>query len=321
MIKVTDIAFGRLEAPDLDIMEEFLLDFGMVRADRTKTKLFMRGTDSEHHLHVTELGGTKFIGLAFHAKSEEDLEILSKAEGASAVEEIDEPGGGKRVRMTDPNGLQVEAIWGMEQLDPLPVRDITYNNGKAQDNRKVLQRIKMEPSHVKRSAHCVFRSTDLNATNAWYNKHLGLAKTDDIYVEEKDNLLATFNHIDAGDEFVDHHVLLAVQSDSHAFNHLSFEVADFDDVQVGHEFLTKTGKYRHAWGVGRHVLGSQIFDYWRDPWGRIHEHWTDSDRVNMDHKPSLHSTDEGLVNQWGPDFPADSFLDDPENHAVQPIPA
>ncbi|MDA0240313.1 MAG: VOC family protein [Proteobacteria bacterium] len=179
----------------------------------------------------------------------------------------------------------------------------------------------MEPAHVKRSAHCVFRSTDLKATNAWYNKYLGLAKTDDIYAGEKDNLLATFNHVDAGDEFVDHHTLLAVQSDSHAFNHLSFEVADFDDVQIGHEYLASKGKYKHAWGVGRHVLGSQIYDYWRDPWGRIHEHWTDSDMVNMDHKPGLHSTEEGLVSQWGPEFPGDSFLDDPENHAVQPIPA
>ena len=35
MSTVTDIAYGRLRAPDLDIMEEFLLDFGMVRADRT----------------------------------------------------------------------------------------------------------------------------------------------------------------------------------------------------------------------------------------------------------------------------------------------
>ena len=25
--------------------------------------------------------------------------------------------------------------------------------------------------------------------------------------------------------------------------------------------------YPHAWGVGRHILGSQIFDYWRDPFG------------------------------------------------------
>jgi hypothetical protein len=30
-IKTTDIAYGRLKAPDLDVMEEFLTRFGMVR--------------------------------------------------------------------------------------------------------------------------------------------------------------------------------------------------------------------------------------------------------------------------------------------------
>ena len=41
MIKVTDLAYGRLGAPDLDRMEEFLVDFGMVRADRTKKALYV----------------------------------------------------------------------------------------------------------------------------------------------------------------------------------------------------------------------------------------------------------------------------------------
>ena len=77
----------------------------------------------------------------------------------------------------------------------------------------------------------------------------------------------------------------------------------------------KTGKYKLAWGIGRHVIGSQIFDYWRDPWGRIHEHWTDSDMVNANHVPELYADYEGLVNQWGPDFP-ETFLDDPELHAL-----
>jgi hypothetical protein len=26
-------------------------------------------------------------------------------------------------------------------------------------------------------------------------------------------------------------------------------------------------KYKSVWGVGRHILGSQIFDYWWDPTG------------------------------------------------------
>ncbi len=62
-IKVTDIAYGRLRAPDLDVMEEFLTRFGMMRSERTATALYMRGTDPAHHIHVTEKGEPKFVGL------------------------------------------------------------------------------------------------------------------------------------------------------------------------------------------------------------------------------------------------------------------
>ena len=48
--------YGRLQAPDLDLEEEFLTAFGMVRAARTPTALYMRGTDPAHHIHVTEKG-------------------------------------------------------------------------------------------------------------------------------------------------------------------------------------------------------------------------------------------------------------------------
>ena len=62
-IKATDIAYGRFRAPDLDVMEEFLTRFGLVRSDRTSTALYMRGTDPPHHVHVTEKGEPKFVGL------------------------------------------------------------------------------------------------------------------------------------------------------------------------------------------------------------------------------------------------------------------
>src|ERR1700727_911354 len=78
VIKITDLAYGRLRSPDLDKQEEFLTAFGMVRSERTKNALYMRGTDAPHHLHVTELGDPKYVGIAFHAGSEEDLDKLSR---------------------------------------------------------------------------------------------------------------------------------------------------------------------------------------------------------------------------------------------------
>ena len=44
-------------APDLDVMEQFLLDFGMRRVARVGDALYMRGLGAAHHVHVTELSG------------------------------------------------------------------------------------------------------------------------------------------------------------------------------------------------------------------------------------------------------------------------
>ena len=80
-IKVTDMAYGRLRAPDLDLMEEFLTRFGMTRSERTATALYMRGTDPAHHIHVTEKGEPKFVGLAYYAASEDDLKRVAPGAG------------------------------------------------------------------------------------------------------------------------------------------------------------------------------------------------------------------------------------------------
>ena len=136
VVKVADLAYGRLRSPDLDKQEEFLTAFGMVRADRTKNALYMRGTDEPHHIHVTELGEPKYFGIAFHAASEEDLEKLSRVQGASKVESIDEPGGGKRVRLTDPDGFQVEVVHGMARLPKIAVHRPKINFGEDKTQRR-----------------------------------------------------------------------------------------------------------------------------------------------------------------------------------------
>ena len=84
-VKVTDLAFGRLQSPSLDQAEEFLTIFGMHRAERTKDALYMRGTDPNHHIHVTHLGPSKFVGLCFFVDNEDQLKQFAKAPGASGI--------------------------------------------------------------------------------------------------------------------------------------------------------------------------------------------------------------------------------------------
>src|SRR5499426_1525582 len=129
VIKVRDLAYGRLRAPDLDVMEEFLTNFGMIRSARTPNALYMRGTDPKHHVHITEKGDPKFVAFGYYAASEDDLQRVAKAPGASAVETIDEPGGGKRVRLREPNGYQIEVVHGIQDLPAIAVARDSMNTG------------------------------------------------------------------------------------------------------------------------------------------------------------------------------------------------
>jgi catechol 2,3-dioxygenase-like lactoylglutathione lyase family enzyme len=308
-IKVADIAYGRLRAPDLDVMEEFLTHFGMVRAARTPTALYMRGTDAQHHLHVTELGEPAFVGFAWHAASEEDLHRLAKQPGASPVESIDEPGGGKRVRLTEPNGYQIEIIHGLEPVSPIAVpRQFLNMGGESLKRAGELMRLQPGAAHVKRMGHGVMATPRLDETVRWFRERLGLIGSDDLYVGSKEHIIGSFNRCDRGADYVDHHAFFCIRHEKIGLNHFSFEVQDVDDVFLGHEHLKRAGKYEHMWGLGRHFLGSQIFDYWADPWGRVHEHWTDSDRLNAAHGSNVIPAEEGLISQWG-DRPPPKMLD------------
>jgi catechol 2,3-dioxygenase-like lactoylglutathione lyase family enzyme len=308
-IKVRDLAWARLHAPDLDAMEEFLTHFGLIRAARTPTALYMRGTDPAHHIHVTEKApDAGFVGFAYHAAGEEDLARLATVPGASSVESIDEPGGAKRVRLREPNGYQIEVICGLEQLPPIAV-DVTPMNTGPEPLRRAgtLMRLRKSPTPIKRIGHGVMGTPKVRETVQWFRDTLGFIGSDDVYAGQKENLIGSFNRCDRGDEYTDHHTLFCVHNERAGMNHVSFEVPDVDAVFKDHEYLTRLGKYDHMWGVGRHLLGSQVYDYWADPWGRVHERWADTDRLNARSGSNLLSAEEALVSQWG-ENPPERFI-------------
>jgi catechol 2,3-dioxygenase-like lactoylglutathione lyase family enzyme len=307
-IKVKSFAYGRLRAPDLDAAEEFLTHFGMIRSARTPNALYMRGTDAPHHVHVTEQGDPAFVGFAYEAASEDDLERVSRAPGASAVEKIDEPGGGQRVRLREPNGYQVEVVWGIERLPVIPVDRTPMNTGSEPLRRAGrLMRLPASPTPIKRIGHGVLGTPRVVETVRWFRETLGFLGSDDVYAGDEANIIGSFNRVDCGDEYVDHHALFCVMNERAGLNHLSFEVPDVDAVFKDHAYLAKLGTYEHLWGVGRHLLGSQVYDYWCDPWGRVHERWADTDRLNAGSGSNLLSAEEALVSQWGED-PPEKFI-------------
>lgn len=300
LIKVKDMAYARLSAPDLDRMEEFLTDFGLIKVARTSRALYMRGTDATHHIHITELGEPRFLGFGYYVDNEGDLAKVATAPGASAIEAIDEPGGGKRVRLKEPNGYQIEVVHGIEAVDAIPVVRQHVNSGSEPTRRAgEVMRVPRGPTPVKRIAHGVLSSPKVVETVRWFRDTLGFIGSDDLYAGPRENIIGSFNRLDRGDDYVDHHVFFCLAKDVAGLNHVSFEVPDIDAVFVDHEHLKRLNKYEHMWGIGRHLLGSQVYDYWSDPWGRVHEHWADSDRLNASNGSNILPVEEGFTSQWG----------------------
>jgi catechol 2,3-dioxygenase-like lactoylglutathione lyase family enzyme len=299
MIKVEDIAYVRFGAPDLEEMERFLHDFGLVTTVRQDERLFSRGTDAEPYIHVGELGDPGFRGVAFEAASAEDLATAAKLEGASPVEEIDAPGGGQRVRFRDPDGFAVEVVHGRARLAPLPVQGARpLNRGSERPRLGELQRVPVGPARVKRLGHMVLRVRDFATSDAWYRERFGFLSSDRGYLGAPENVFLSFLRCDRGDAYVDHHTFLCVGTGEPAFDHAAFEVEDFDAVMAGHDHLVKAGR-KHFAGIGRHLLGSQVFDYWQDPWGNVVEHFSDGDLLNASAEPGLSDPAVVLGTQWG----------------------
>jgi catechol 2,3-dioxygenase-like lactoylglutathione lyase family enzyme len=299
MIKVADVAFVRFRAPDLDRMEQFAEDFGLLTAQRDVNVLYSRGSDPEPWIHGVERGEAGFAGVGFDAASAEDLEAAAGLPGASAIQELDGPGGGRRVRFSDPDGYSVEVVHGRAPGEALPVPHAQpYNTGHERRRRNVLQRVERGPARVKRLGHCVLKVSDFRASEAWYKTRFGFLTSDEVYLGERDNVITAFMRCDRGDVAVDHHTFLCVGVGGLGFDHAAFEVEDIDAVMLGHEHLSAAGYDHHA-GIGRHVLGSQVFDYWRDPWGHVLEHFTDGDLLDAGVKPSRVEPSVALGTQWG----------------------
>lgn len=305
IIKIHDIESIRFAAPDLEPMRAFLLDFGLIDlGPQDDGVLRMRAWGDTPCVHETEIGAPGFRSVTLRAASLADLEALAAHDGV-AVEDARRPGGGKSVRLSDPDGFRVEVVAGGARADPIPAEALVqWNIGNAKGRKNFAKRIPAGPSTVLRLGHAVFIVTDIQATWAWWSERFGLLMSDDVKAPDGTSV-AMFVRCDRGDEVVDHHTLnFATVPDKPAqFHHVAFEVQDIDDLMVGHDHLLSAG-YNHAWGIGRHFLGSQVFDYWLDPFDNRIEHWTDGDLFGAREPVNLSDIEEMLGRQWGPEAPA-----------------
>ena len=303
IIKANQIAYLIWDVADLDAQEAFLSDFGMVTYKKSKETLFMRSYGNTPYVYVGQKADrTQHIGIGFTVTTREELEKLANATQVT-IEKLDRPGGGDVVRLFDPIGTMIEVVHGIENIAPIDTRRAPLpSNTPDQVNRlNSGQRPPLSPSPVLRIGHCVLGANDFDGMVQWYMKHLGTIPTDVACLADGSPNL-TFMRLDLGDKPADHHTIVVTQGIGTGYMHSAYEVVDLDAIGQGQQFLMEKG-YKHFWGIGRHILGSQLFDYWLDPAGFEFEHYADGDVFTSDHPTEYHPFDPGNIYAWGQDIP------------------
>lgn len=159
------------------------------------------------------------------------------------------------------------------------------------------------PIPVHKLGHCGYFVQNLNESCNFYCTHFNF-KPSDFMMGQENSVKLIFFHLDLGQHFSDHHSLFLIPAEgpfrSGSPHHAAFEVESIDAQFIGHSFLESKG-YKPWWGVGRHIEGSQVYDYWFDLDGFIVEHYADGDLVNEDNKINYVAPRDGHDrNNWGP---------------------
>ena len=299
---IQDILYVRFRVTDLERQRRFLKRFGFA-VEKVGDQLIARGTDADRYIYVAEQGDTPaFLALGFSARSMAALEAIA-AHDHVAIEPNDLPGGGCIARLTDPNGNGVEVVFG---VDPVPAIETAersgFNTGDHKARLGERASLPESPTFVKRLGHAVLFVNDFHETFAWYQQRFGLLISDEIVDGEAgdEQTIGAFTRCNLGDAYVDHHTLFFIHAGHSAFNHAAFEVKDWDVLMKSHFDLQRAG-YTHSHGIGKHLLGSQVYDYWKDEEGFVLEHFTDGDLFNESFGSHKRPVADLLANLWGPD--------------------
>jgi catechol 2,3-dioxygenase-like lactoylglutathione lyase family enzyme len=296
---VAGLAWLEFEKPDLDRAERFGTDFGFTVADRTPETLLLRGRrPGAAGVVIRRAPHPRFAGVAFQAAARDDLDRLARGTGGTVTTH----GGGHAVRLRDPSGYPVHIVYGIPELPALPERSpLPLNFGSELVRVNATQRPGRRPAEIQRLGHVVLGTTRFAAALDWYLDTLGLIVSDFLYLDgQRDRGPAmAFIRCDLGSVPADHHTLAMALQPRTGYLHSAYELTDLDEVAASGEYLRERG-YRHAWGLGRHIQGSQIFDYWRDPDRLMFEHYTDGDVFDASVEPGWAALSVSGLAQWGP---------------------
>lgn len=291
--------------PDLGAAVKFYTDFGLdVRRMGGRADLRTFGNAHRWGEVFQGQGPKQLEYLSFGAYPEDYDPIIARLKSlglelTSPHRLADKPG----TWFADPEGTLIELVVSPKvspaQKSALVVVQTKPGCGAAP------ARSAIRPVHPRRLSHVLLFSSDVPRSVKFYGDTLGLRLSD--YSGET----IAFLH---GAHASDHHLLAFAKSDGPGLHHSSWDVASIDEVGLGMQQMMDAG-HANGWGVGRHVLGSNYFNYVRDPWGSFAEYSHDIDFIpeDLEWQAKDHPPEDSFY-VWGP-RPPDDFVINHENAA------
>ena len=201
---------------------------------------------------------------------------------------------------------------------PAPVKDSGPHAGNRPGERTRWNRRESSLDPAKRRpprriGHVVLGSPQIEKSTAFYFEGLGYRISDQFVGAN-----ATFGRVET-----DHHNLLIHRARIGHLNHYALEVDDFDAVGQNGTAVMRENPDSHIIGVGRHLLGSNLFWYMRDPSGNMFEFFADMDHIDDDEHwaKNVACTNWGApehpapVEAWGPG-PNEAFISIPDAEEI-----
>jgi catechol 2,3-dioxygenase-like lactoylglutathione lyase family enzyme len=286
-----------LAVPDLYEAGAFIEAFGL-RVERCDRELRLRATAADHvwgRIFQSARPGKhlEYVSLGCYSSDLDALRTQVEVSGGK-IRPAHERGDSQGFWFSDPDGNLVQVKVAEKRMPDSkpPLADESIPAGV----RGASTRSKASTVVPTRLAHLVLFTTSVSGAIDFYQRALG------VLVSDRSRELIAFTY---GRHGSDHHLLAFLRSDRSGLHHSSWDVGAIGAIGLGAERL-RTAGYGHQWGLGRHVLGSNFFNYTRDTWGLWWEHI-----CHIDYVPKGSVWEGGDYDEedgfylWGPEVPSD----------------
>ncbi len=253
--------------------------------------------DCPDQIEIVEHPYRQLRTLRVGCDAEADLDALRGRLRGLGIDSTQREG---RVVCLDPTGtwrIQVEVAEPLTLSSP-PERPLNRPGSRGRPNDRAEVVVESTPRPPRRLGHVVVGSPDPLGTAKFFMDGIGFRLSDVV------GGLLTFMRCSS-----DHHNLLVMPAPCPYLNHYAFEHDDVDAVGAAARRYLEGQTERHVVGMGRHVVGSNVFWYMNDPTGTMFELFSDMDDIPDDEAWTPGTDWElGRFSSWGPPEPPPEFV-------------